>query len=201
MFERLPRPETPARRKPAHRLPELALIPDRPAPAAFIRTLQLAIKRGLDILFSMAALAALSVLMLGLAAAIRRAAGQPALMRVATTGKDGAVFDRLVFRTQGQGRLSSVLTASGLEGLPQLVNVLRGEMALIGPLPRPPGNAAKSPAMRPGLVGFAHLEGHRHGEAPGMPRRAAERSDLAYAANFSLLLDARIALSALLARR
>ena len=127
--------------------------------------------------------------LLGLAAAlaVRLEDGGPALYRQARLGRGGAVFDIVKFRTMAVGaeaesgpvwtppgdaritRVGRALRRFHLDELPQAVNVLRGEMSLVGPRPeRPalavrierevPGFAARL-RVRPGLAGLAQANG------------------------------------------
>lgn len=172
------------------------------------RPVQLAVKSASDRAFAFVALIALGMLMAGLALAVAFASGQGPLVARPCRGMKGRVFRRLSFRTAPDaGRkarfprlmagLGDLVEGSGLVDLPQLLNVLRGDMAVIGPLPRAPLPIADTGiawgdlrfAMKPGLLGPARCGGHRAGDPDLGRRRAADALDRDYVARFSLLLD------------
>ena len=110
------------------------------------------VKRILDIELASLALVLLSPLMLGIALALRREVGPNVLFRQARVGLDGQTFELLKFRTlcsprAGEptgfcvispdrlGPVGRFLRRSSLDELPQLWNVLRGQMSLVGPRP------------------------------------------------------------------
>jgi lipopolysaccharide/colanic/teichoic acid biosynthesis glycosyltransferase len=132
-------------------------------------------KRALDLLGAAALLALLAPVLLAVAAAVRVGLGAPVLFRQQRAGRGGAPFAVLKFRTLREGagedaarmtRLGAVLRALALDELPQLVNVLRGEMSLVGPRPLPvdyvalyaPRQALRL-RVRPGLAGLAQAAG------------------------------------------
>jgi len=110
-----------------------------------------------------------------LALAVLLALGRPILFRQRRAGLHGAPFTLLKFRSMRAGeapdaaRLNSFgrwLRASGLDELPQMVNILRGEMSLVGPRPLPcdytplfSETEARRLWVRPGLFGLAQAEG------------------------------------------
>ena len=110
-----------------------------------------------------------------LALAVLLALGRPILFRQRRAGRHGAPFTLLKFRTMREGtapdalRLSGFgrwLRASGLDELPQLVNILRGDMSLVGPRPLPcdytpffSAVEAERLRVRPGLLGLAQARG------------------------------------------
>jgi lipopolysaccharide/colanic/teichoic acid biosynthesis glycosyltransferase len=110
-----------------------------------------------------------------LALAVLLALGRPILFRQPRAGLHGAPFTLLKFRSMREGeapdsaRLNSFgrwLRASGLDELPQMVNILRGEMSLVGPRPLPcdytplfSETEARRLWVRPGLCGLAQAEG------------------------------------------
>lgn len=132
-------------------------------------------KRALDLIGAALLLAALLPLMAAVALAVRLALGPPVVFRQLRAGRGGAPFTVLKFRTLREGpgddaarmtRLGRRLRALALDELPQLVNVLRGEMSLVGPRPLPldylplysPRQALRL-AVRPGLAGLAQAAG------------------------------------------
>jgi lipopolysaccharide/colanic/teichoic acid biosynthesis glycosyltransferase len=110
-----------------------------------------------------------------LALLVLLALGRPILFRQRRAGRHGAPFTLLKFRSMGEGtapdaaRLNGFgrwLRASGLDELPQMVNVLRGEMSLVGPRPLPcdytplfSAAEAQRLSVRPGLFGLAQARG------------------------------------------
>jgi exopolysaccharide biosynthesis polyprenyl glycosylphosphotransferase len=146
-------------------------------------------KRLLDIAVSAPALIAVSPVLLGCALAVRLCDGPGVLFRQERVGQDGQLFTLLKFRTlrpsddqeaatrwsiAGDNRMSTVgniLRRTSLDELPQLWNVLRGDMSLVGPRPeRPhfvanfsktlPGYAARH-RMPVGITGLAQVHGLR----------------------------------------
>jgi lipopolysaccharide/colanic/teichoic acid biosynthesis glycosyltransferase len=126
-------------------------------------------KRALDIAAAALLLAALAPLLALVAALVRLRLGSPVLFVQFRAGRDGRPFRILKFRSMREGPGSDAerldgfgraLRRSGLDELPQLVNVLRGEMSLVGPRPLPldylrhytPRQALMLRA-RPGLAG------------------------------------------------
>jgi lipopolysaccharide/colanic/teichoic acid biosynthesis glycosyltransferase len=170
----------------------------------------LAAKRAVDVLGAVTGLAVLGLPMLLLGACMRWQLGCPALFRqVRVTGPGGRRAVVLKLRTlradtgsdcwapsPGQStRLGWLLRASHLDELPQLVNVLRGEMSLVGPRPERPYFAARFAAevpgyagrtrMKAGLTGWAQVHGLT-GDTSLAGRAALDNS---YIDNWSLRLD------------
>jgi len=191
-----------------NRTPALA-GPDRPAarPARAGRA-GLAAKRAIDILGALAGLAVFGLPMLALAACMRWQLGCPALFRQVRVTGHGRTAVVLKLRTLRQGadhcwapspgqstRLGWLLRASHLDELPQLVNVLRGDLSLVGPRPERPHFAARFAAevpgyagrtrMKAGLTGWAQVHG-LNGDTSLADRAAADNS---YIDNWSLRLD------------
>lgn len=158
-------------------------------------------------------------LMLMLALGIAATSGLPIVFKQKRMGKDGAVFTMYKFRTMVRGAekqkslyqklnesagpafkiyddprftpLGKVLSHTGLDELPQLWNVLRGDMALIGPRPLPVSEAKKlAPWMRkrhavkPGIISPAVLTGRYHSNFDDWMK-----SDVSYAAHKSPAVD------------
>lgn len=170
---------------------------------------QEATKRAVDVGGSLVGLALLSPLMLGTALAIRLTLGPPVLFRQPRAGLGGRPFVLLKFRTMraprpGErgpgsdearlGRLGRLLRASSLDELPSLLNVLRGEMSLVGPrplllhyLPRYSPAQARRHEVKPGVTGLAQVRGRN---ALGWAQRLA--LDVEYVERRSLALDLHI---------
>ncbi|BBF94166.1 undecaprenyl-phosphate glucose phosphotransferase [Blastochloris tepida] len=176
-------------------------------------------KRTFDILAATALLMALMPLMLGVAALIRLDSPGPALFRQRRNGFNGRVFRIWKFRTMTAAedgavirqavrndvrvtRLGRWLRRTSIDELPQLWNVLTGEMSIVGPRPhavahnneytRRIANYALRHHMKPGLTGWAQVNGYR-GETPhlSLMERRVEH-DLWYINNWSIWLDIRI---------
>lgn len=149
-------------------------------------------KRGFDLLAAALLIAALAPAMVAVALVVRLALGRPVLFRQCRAGRRGAPFTVLKFRTLRDGpgddaarmtRTGRVLRALALDELPQLVNVLRGEMSLVGPrplpldyLPRYSPRQALRLAVRPGLAGLAQAAGRN-----AVPWEARLELDAVYA--------------------
>ena len=112
--------------------------------------------------------------MLAIAAAMRIDDGGPVLFRQERLGYNRRPFEILKFRSMRDGRVTRVgrlLRATGLDELPQLVNILRGDMSAVGPRPLTPDDVVRlgwsGPefdfrwSCRPGLTGLAQLLGAR----------------------------------------
>jgi lipopolysaccharide/colanic/teichoic acid biosynthesis glycosyltransferase len=140
-------------------------------------------KRLFDVLLSALALLILSPLMLAVAVAVRVDSPGPAIFRQTRVGRGGRPFGMLKFRSmataQAPGaplltvandvrvtRVGALLRGSKLDELPQLVNVLRGDMSFVGPRPEVPRYVALYPSqlrdlilsVRPGITDEASIE-------------------------------------------
>ena len=132
-------------------------------------------KRSCDVVGAALLLAASVPLIAATALIVRIALGRPLLFRQVRAGLGGTPFTLLKFRTLREGpgedatrmtRTGRLLRALALDELPQLVNVLRGEMSLVGPrplpldyLPRYSARQALRLRVRPGLAGLAQAAG------------------------------------------
>jgi lipopolysaccharide/colanic/teichoic acid biosynthesis glycosyltransferase len=153
-------------------------------------------KRALDLLASATALAAFAPVPLTAAAAIRAEDGGPVLFRQVRVGRGGAPFTVLKLRTMQDGRVTRVgcsLRGTGLDELPQFVNVLKGEMSVVGPRPLLQeelrrlgweGDALRA-SVAPGITGPAQLRA-------GAGAAATLARDHAYAQAPSLGQDLRL---------
>ncbi len=148
------------------------------------------IKRGFDIAFAIVGLLLLSPLMLLISLAIKSDSPGPIVYRHRRYGLDNTAFDLLEFRTTfarqedeiftHSTRCGQLLHRSGMDKIPQLVNVLRGEMSIVGPHPF---------ATAPGTV-FHLLELHK--VRPGLVSWAQVNDDLGETADSAKSLDRRI---------
>lgn len=167
------------------------------------------VKRLLDIIIAAAALVLLSPVLLLLAWQIRRKLGTPILFRQVRPGRGGIPFVMYKFRTMRDAadengrplpdaeRLTPFgrkLRAASLDELPELWNVLKGDMSLVGPRPLlmeylPLYNAEqrRRHLVRPGITGWAQVNGRN---AILWPEKF--RLDVWYVENRSLLLDIKI---------
>ena len=141
-------------------------------------------RRAVDVVVAAVALALASPLLLVAMIAIRLESRGHPIYRQRRVGLDGREFDVLKLRTMVDGaehvgagmavnagdaritRVGRILRRTSLDELPNLVNILRGEMAIIGPRPTLPAQVAQySPrergrlAVRPGLTGWAQVNG------------------------------------------
>jgi lipopolysaccharide/colanic/teichoic acid biosynthesis glycosyltransferase len=163
-------------------------------------------KRVLDVAGAVVLLAcALPVLALA-ACSVLVAMGRPVLFRQQRAGLHAVPFEVLKLRTMRAGagddaarltRLGRVLRTTAVDELPQLLNVLRGEMSLVGPRPLPmeyvPLYSAREVArleVQPGLCGLAQAAGRN-----AVPWALRLRLDAAYARRVTFGLDLRIVLA------
>lgn len=173
------------------------------------RGLPLLIKRALDVTLAGGALAAASPVLLGVAAAIRATMGKPVLFRQQRPGHQGRLFTAYKFRTMRDAlgpdgkplpdaerltRLGRFIRRTSLDELPQLWNVVKGDMSLVGPrpllvqyLPRYTPEQRRRHEVLPGLTGWAQVNGRN---ATSWPERFAH--DLWYVDHWSLALDLKI---------
>ena len=184
---------------------------------------ELLLKRGLDLVGSVGFLLLLGPLMLAIALAIKATSPGPVFFRQLRGGFNGGTFEVLKFRsmvvappqldetgkemqaTQHDARITRVgrwLRKSSLDELPQLLNVLRGEMSLVGPRPHALSHDtyytslidhyASRHKMLPGLTGWAQLNGWR-GETQTVEQMAKRvEFDIWYAEHWSWQLDVKI---------
>ncbi len=173
------------------------------------RQVSLAVKRALDIVVAALGLVLLSPLLLLIAVAIATTLGRPVFFRQVRPGLHGAPFTLVKFRTMREAfspdgrplpdgerltRLGSFLRQLSLDELPQLWNVLRGDLSLVGPrpllmeyLPLYTPEQARRHEVRPGITGWAQVNGRN---ALSWEERFA--LDVWYVDNWSLWLDAKI---------
>ena len=170
------------------------------------------LKRAFDIAASTSALVVLSPVLAITAYKVKKELGSPVLFRQTRPGLHGKPFEMIKFRTMKDAtdkegnalpdseRLTEFgkkLRASSLDELPELWNVLKGDMSLVGPRPLlmeylPLYNAeqAKRHNVRPGVTGYAQVNGRN---AIGWEEKF--KLDLWYVENQSFILDIKIILS------
>jgi lipopolysaccharide/colanic/teichoic acid biosynthesis glycosyltransferase len=177
--------------------------------SAHPRALALGTKRVLDVVASFAGLVALSPVLAGIALAVLATDGRPVLFRQVRPGLGGAPFRIVKFRTMrplrdGEAayrsdearvtRLGRFLRVTSLDELPELWNVLRGDMSLVGPRPllveyleTYAPEERRRHDVRPGVTGWAVVNG-RH----ALKFRDRLALDVWYVDHWSLWLDLRI---------
>ena len=188
---------------------------------------QRALKRALDVTVSLGGLLLLSPLFLAVAVAIRLESQGPILFRQKRIGADGSVFICYMFRSmyedaeRRQGELELMNEADGpvfkikddprvtpagrllrrwsVDELPQLVNVLKGEMSLVGPRPLPVRDFHRMEEAHkrrleavPGMTGYWQISGRSN-----LAFEEMVRLDLYYIENWSLSFDVKIILRTL----
>ena len=170
------------------------------------------IRRAFDVAVAAGVLVLASPLLALAVIAIRLESRGGAIYRQRRVGLDGREFDVLKLRTMVAGaeglgaglavdagdpritRVGAFLRRTSLDELPNLWNVVRGEMSLIGPRPTVPSQVALYDerqrgrlAVKPGITGWAQVNGRA-----SLPWSERIELDLHYVAHRSLLLDARI---------
>ena len=168
--------------------------------------------RALDILIAAAGLVLGAPLVLAAAIAIRLEGGGSVIYRQRRVGLDGVEFQMLKLRTMVAGsdpvgvgtvvkrddprvtRAGRILRRTSLDELPNLINVLRGEMAIVGPRPTIPAQVAgytpeqrRRHEVRPGITGWAQVQGRA-----GIPWEERIELDVWYVDHRSFVLDLRI---------
>ena len=168
-------------------------------------------KRFLDIILSACALLVLSPVLLITALLVRVKLGSPVIFCQDRPGKDEKIFQLYKFRSMSdqrdaQGNLlpdevrltafGKKLRSTSLDELPELWNILKGDMSIVGPrpllvryLPRYNQEQRRRHEVRPGLTGLAQVNGRNL-----LTWEDKFRYDVEYVDNLSFLLDARIIL-------
>jgi lipopolysaccharide/colanic/teichoic acid biosynthesis glycosyltransferase len=168
--------------------------------------------RPADLLIAAVALVVLSPFLLVTAIAIKLGSRGPVVYRQRRVGRDGAEFEMWKLRTMVEGsdpvgvgtvvtredprvtRAGRFLRRTSLDEVPNLVNVLRGEMAIVGPRPTIPAQVddytprqSRRHEVLPGITGWAQVQGRA-----GIPWEERIELDVDYVDRRSLALDARI---------
>ena len=178
------------------------------------------IKRGFDLAVAGSLLLLAALPMLAIAITIRRSSPGPALFRQPRIGRRNQQFEILKFRTmhvatgdvaghrsaaRNDERITALgrwLRATSADELPQLINVLRGEMSVVGPRPHAVGSRAGEQlfweadhrywhrhAIKPGLTGLAQVRGFRGATPDGIDLANRLQADLEYRSNWSIWKD------------
>ena len=181
------------------------------------------IKRAVDIAIAAIGLILLSPIMIISALALRLDSRGPIFCSRVQQNWGNHTFRALKFRcttnapasTRCDGlrmtRIGRVLRSSGIDGLPQLFNVLCGEMSIVGPglytaLPEPIfkehiSRISRHRDFKPGLIGWALVNGRGNESNSGELMKRRIEYDLYYVENWSILLDVKVILMALCAKK
>jgi lipopolysaccharide/colanic/teichoic acid biosynthesis glycosyltransferase len=171
-------------------------------------------RRAIDVVCSTGALLLSAPVLLAAMLAIRLTSPGPAIYRQRRCGLHGEQFDMLKLRTMVDGaehlgaglavnaddsritRIGALLRRTSLDELPNLVNVLRGEMSLVGPRPTLPAQVAQYSErqrarlhVKPGITGWAQVNGRA-----SLPWSERIELDIYYVEHRSLALDLKILL-------
>lgn len=171
-------------------------------------------KRLIDFLASLTLLIVLAIPLAFLAMGVRLFLGKPVFFRQERPGWKGSIFQMFKFRTMTEARgedgsllpdadrmtrFGTFLRRTSLDELPELFNVLKGEMSLVGPrpllvkyLPLYSDEQARRHQVRPGITGWAQVNGRN-----AISWEEKFKLDVWYVENYSLLLDLKILLMTL----
>lgn len=172
------------------------------------------LKRGLDILGACVCLVLFSPVFLFVSAAILVTMGRPILFRQDRPGLGGKIFTMFKFRTmlpageredwfrtdeQRLTRLGRFLRKTSLDELPEMLNVLKGDMSLVGPRPllisylgKYTPHENRRHEVRPGITGWAQVNGRQN-----IPFSKRLDLDVWYVDNWNFMLDVKIFLQTL----
>lgn len=184
---------------------------------------QRAAKRALDMAISCVALLLLSPILLAIAIAVKLDSPGPILFRQARPGRGNRLFRILKFRTMRSESsdadgvrsasrdddrvtpLGSFLRRTSLDELPQLINVLRGEMSIVGPRPHALGSTAEDQSfwaiddrywdrhgIKPGMTGAAQIQGFRGATNTRADLTNRLQADLEYLDGWTITRDLAI---------
>lgn len=167
------------------------------------------VKRFFDIVSSLLAIIILAVPMVILAVLIRVKLGGPVLFKQERPGKDGRIFTLIKFRTMTNAcdengellpdevrltKFGVFLRSTSLDELPELFNILKGDMSVVGPrpllvqyLPRYNEHQSRRHLVRPGLTGWAQVNGRN-----AISWEQKFDYDVEYVENVNLFLDIKI---------
>ena len=168
-----------------------------------------ALKRGLDLLLASLMLVILSPLFVVVAIAIKLDSKGPVFFRQVRTGKNGREFEMYKFRSMTADndmndkscenkmtRVGAKLRKTSIDELPQLINIVKGEMSFIGPRPWVPAywknmnaHERRRGMVRPGITGLAQANGRN-----GLSIHERINYDLEYVQRYSLKMDITVVL-------
>lgn len=198
-----------------------AIVPVSRPPAGGFSLLQSGIKRAMDVSIAVALLVLLAPVLLSIAAIIRLDSRGPVFFRQRRRGLHGEPFNIVKFRTmhvledgddvrQAEPddarvtRAGRILRCWSLDELPQLLNVLNGDMSLVGPRPHAVAHDNffgsliegydQRLRVKPGITGLAQINGLRGPTPTTEAMRRRVEVDLSYVRNAHLLLDIAILL-------
>lgn len=185
-------------------------------------------KRAFDLVVAISALIFLSPLLLGVAIAIKLESRGPVFFKQRRVGKSNGFFEILKFRSmrvemsdpdgnrsaaRDDDRITRVgrfIRSSSIDELPQLINVLRGDMSIVGPRPHALGSLAGDAlfwevsheywvrhALKPGITGLAQIRGFRGATNKRSDLEQRLQSDLEYVHGWRLSRDIGILLGTL----
>lgn len=184
-------------------------------------TWQIAVKHGFDKIVALLALSVLSPLLMLIVLLIKLDSKGPVLFRQTRNGYGNVEFGILKFRTMyvmedGHNakqaerndsritKIGNILRKTSLDELPQLINILTGDMSLVGPRPHPVAlNEKFRPLiqtynqrcmMRPGLTGLAQISGYRGPTETTEQMEGRIEKDIEYIREWNLWLDIKIIL-------
>jgi lipopolysaccharide/colanic/teichoic acid biosynthesis glycosyltransferase len=180
-----------------------------------ITRIQLAIKRSADVFLALGGLVLGSPLFLLIALLVRLESSGPVIFCQMRSGRNGVPFCMFKFRTMADGaphlrnpdgsafiakndprvtRVGRWLREFSLDEIPQLFNVLRGDMSVVGPRPEKPDYTEELPAwaleklqVRPGCLSLTLISGRNE-----LPWATRNELDIDYVRNYSLTLDMKI---------
>lgn len=167
------------------------------------------VKRMLDFLLSLISIVILSPVFLILAAVVRMKMGTPIVFSQSRPGIDGKIFKMYKFRTMTNekdengnllpdemrlNKFGAFLRSTSLDELPELFNILKGDMAIVGPrpllveyLPLYTEEQARRHEVRPGMTGYAQVNGRNE-----LSWEKKFELDVEYVDNITFLSDVKI---------
>ena len=173
------------------------------------------LKRPIDIICSLLALIVFSWLYLIIALLVRSKLGSPVLFKQERPGKDEKIFNLYKFRTMTDERdekgnllpdeirltkFGKLLRATSLDELPELFNILKGDMSIVGPrpllisyLPFYSKEEKRRHEVRPGLTGWAQVNGRNFIDWDHRLKK-----DVEYVNNINFILDVKIIITTIL---